>query len=130
MNLDKYEIMDNEYIVIKHNTTKNDFINSIYNGIKYEIKLNSSNEFIATGDKLEILDKDDNKICEYIVVVLGDINGDGIINKDDVLLLSKYIISNNISNNEIYYKALDVDRNTVIDINDVIKMVKYIKNTN
>ena len=130
VNLDKYEIMDNEYIVIKHNTTKNDFINSIYNGIKYEIKLNSSNEFIATGDKLEILDKDDNKICEYIVVVLGDINGDGIINKDDVLLLSKYIISNNISNNEIYYKALDVDRNTVIDINDVIKMVKYIKNTN
>ena len=128
VNLDKYEILDNKYIVIAHNTDMNSFINTIYNGTKYEIRLNSVHEFIATGDKLEILDKIENKVVEYLVLVLGDVNRDGFLSGEDVKMLSRYIIMNNISYDEVYLKSLDIDRNAVVNINDVVKLVRFVKN--
>lgn len=63
---------------------------------------------------------------EYLLSVNGDGNGDSIINMDDVLLSAKYLINGAGVLGDIYLKAIDIDDNNEININDIIKMVKEV----
>jgi len=128
ISLDNYEIINNKYISIKQNTTKDDFISSIYNGHKYQIKLNSENEFIATGDKLEILDQNETMLEEYLIVVLGDVTGTGIINISDVTKAYQHLRKTNLMD-ELYIIAADVEKDNELKINDITKLYQYIRGT-
>lgn len=126
INLEKYEIINNKYIIIEQNTTKNNFITNIYNGDKYKIKLNSKNEFIATGDKLEILDQLENTKEEYLTIVLGDVTGTGTINISDVAKAYQHLRKTKLME-EIFIKSADVVRDNELKINDIAKLYQYIR---
>lgn len=58
-------------------------------------------------------------------VLYGDVNSDGAIDNDDVDLLARYL--SNDTSAEIDEVAADVDRSGVIDLNDLLYLVKLVK---
>ncbi|MBO5970971.1 MAG: InlB B-repeat-containing protein, partial [Clostridia bacterium] len=58
-------------------------------------------------------------------VLYGDVNSDGAIDNTDVDLLARYL--SNDTSVEIDEDAADVDRNGVIDLNDLLYLVKLVK---
>ena len=126
LNLDKYQIIKNKYIKINQNTKKDDFIASIYDGNKYKINLTSENEYIATGDKLEILDESGNKVVEYSTIVLGDINGNSIINVSDVAKAFQHLRGTKTME-EIFIVAADVVKDNELKLNDIAKIYQYVR---
>lgn len=52
----------------------------------------NSNTNIGTGTILTFLDTTDREIFKYQFILYGDVNGDGLINSLDVLVLQKYIL--------------------------------------
>jgi beta-N-acetylglucosaminidase len=52
----------------------------------------SNTGVVATGDKLELYDKDNKKISSYTMVVYGDVNGDGTIDVLDLIKLNRHIL--------------------------------------
>ena len=58
-------------------------------------------------------------------VLYGDVNSDGTIDNTDVDLLARYL--SNDTSVEIDEDAADVDRNGVIDLNDLLYLVKLVK---
>lgn len=79
---------------------------------------------LKTGDKVRVVLEDE--IFEYKVSVNGDVDGNGNLNLDDIILTAKYIINNNTISDLEYINAADIDDNDVININDVIKLVKMV----
>ncbi|MBR4880795.1 MAG: InlB B-repeat-containing protein, partial [Clostridia bacterium] len=57
-------------------------------------------------------------------VLYGDVNSDGAIDNTDVDLLARYL--SNDTSAEIDEDAADVDRNGVIDLNDLLYLVKLV----
>ena len=56
----------------------------------------------------------------------GDLNGDGLINEADKVLLSNYVVGSITLNDENAVKAADVNWDNTIDIVDVICINKYV----
>lgn len=126
INLDDYNIVDETFIHIKENFDANHFINSIYNGNKYEIKVSSKNQYIATGDNISILNKDGTKALEYTAVILGDTTGDGVIDVGDVAKLYQHL-KGGIDMNKEFKLASDVYHDSLLELNDVAKLYQYIR---
>ena len=126
INLNNYEIVNNKYIKIKPNFVEENFITSIYNGNKYNIKVIGENEVISTGDKVQITKKDGTLVKEYITFILGDITGTGKINVSDVAKLYQYI-KGKINMEEEFKNAANVVKDDELKINDVAKLYQYIK---
>ena len=61
----------------------------------------------------------------YTLVINGDIDGDGETDLDDIRLLSRHILGISLLE-DIYLLSADFDSNDSVDINDVIKLVRYI----
>lgn len=83
-----------------------------------------SDAIMATGDRL-IIYKDKIKLYEYTFGIDGDLDSDGRITQNDATLLAKYILNNN-SLDGIYLDSADVDNNNKININDIIKVTRYV----
>ena len=126
INLNNYEVVNNKYIKIKPNFVEENFITSIYNGNKYNIKVIGENEVISTGDKVQITKKDGTLVKEYITFILGDITGTGKINVSDVAKLYQYI-KDKINMEEEFKNAANVVKDDELKINDVAKLYQYIK---
>ena len=47
---------------------------------------------VATGDCLELYDKNKKKLSSYTIVIYGDVNGDGEINELDLVQLNQHIM--------------------------------------
>lgn len=78
---------------------------------------------IKTGDRL-VIDFTDERL-EYKISIVGEITGDGVIDNNDVIALSRYLLIENIFDDEYLY-ACDIDFNGVINVNDVIKLFRYL----
>lgn len=88
-------------------------------------KEKSSDENIGTGDKVEVLDKDNNKKITYNIVIYGDTDGDGQIATMDYVQIRKYIVDGfNLSGYK--GKAADTDRSGIIDLMDYVSIRKEI----
>ena len=87
--------------------------------------LEDSSGKLKTGDKFKV--NLSSQILIYTVSIMWDVNGDGIINRDDIELSSKHIIKGNLINSVEYLKAKDMDNNDITNINDIVKMVKQVK---
>ena len=121
--------------------------NTIINNVSVGTNINSIKNKINTSGNISVFDKDDNVITNttanirtgdkfkiefsrqtlyYIVSVRGDINGDGQVNINDVIGMSKHVVKGNVISGTEYINASDVNDNGNIEINDVIKLAKHI----
>lgn len=114
--IDEANIELNE-IIKKVNTNGNI---SLYN--KFGNKI-TDDSLISTGDTIII--KIGNNTYEYKVIIIGDINGDGIINIDDIDVLVNHVY-NNKNIDEFYLEAADIDKNNVYELQDIMKIAKRI----
>lgn len=96
-------------------------------------KIKSDNFNIFTGDKLVVTLNDEVKY-EFIISVMGDYNGDGVMDVTDLLQLKKYVVGwenpvtyEKLSVDNVNYYALDLDMNGLVDLFDLDIMNKGLK---
>lgn len=130
--------IENDYIVgIEPNTTGEIFVynfgniqgnNETYTDF-YIVDDNEelspdSIQIIKTGQKLKVsLENGENR--EYVLVVNGDIDGNGIVNLVDLTRLKKFEIGK-MEFNELQLKAADMTLDGRVNLVDVTRMRKYI----
>ena len=83
---------------------------------------NKEDDIFKTGDIFTVSNGIDTK--KYSVLIYGDINGDGIIDKDDCLAILRQL--NGYANLENVYKmAADAKRDGVIDKDDCLAILRH-----
>lgn len=65
----------------------------------------------------------------YLLAVLGDTNGDGVINSGDLLALKKHLLGTNIIKDESKKIAMDTNRDGTINSGDLLALKKYLLGT-
>lgn len=117
-----------KYIILQPKTKLEEALKNITSNKKIEIvgkdnKKIETNSILATGEKVKILGEE--KI-RYIIVVKGDINGDGKIDFiRDIVLLNDYRL-NRIKLSTESILAGDIKEDDKIDfINDIVKINNY-----
>lgn len=109
------------------NVSVKDLANSL--GISnYEITKdgNKKADTDVTGTGYKLKDKSNNK--EYVIVVLGDVNGDGQVKATDYMKIKNYIMGTSILS-EIEKKAADVNKDGEIKATDYMKIKNHIMGT-
>ena len=61
----------------------------------------------------------------YVIILRGDVTGDGLIKVNDVMKISKYTVEGTGLENEYFKAAADVTNDSLIKANDVMKISKY-----
>ena len=123
-----YEL-DGNYLKLPANIISNKLslgLSNIYNIKVYNAKNEEKkDQLLATSDKIQIL-LDDIIVSEYVVVIKGDITGDGKINVADVGKLYQYL-KKKITMEESFVKAGNIIEDNEIRITDVGKLYQFIK---
>lgn len=124
---------ENKYISsIKAGTTLADFTSHIKLNDNYTIKVDTKQvddkELLYTGGKTKIY-KNNELYAEYTNVVIGDVNGNAIIDIIDYIRIMKDIMEIQKLSGP-YLKAADVNQNGSIDIIDYIRIMKMIMEEN
>ncbi len=73
----------------------------------------------GTGSKIDVLDEAGEVVDTYTLVVFGDVNGDGLVDGQDSLLIWMIIWSADTTTDEAILLAADANKDGVIDENDV-----------
>lgn len=128
-NLYKVQLVQGvEYVLVQPETTKENLRKQIVTNGEYEIlnkdKQVKEKDILATSDVIKFKEKED---VEYIIIVKGDVDGNGIIDfLGDIVLLNNYRLGR-IKEISVESKlAGDIDENGEIDfINDIVKMNNY-----
>ena len=77
-------------------------------------------EVLGTGGKITFNDK------QYTLIILGDSNGDGIINSGDLLKIQKHLLGINDISNTSNAAAADVNDDKIINSGDLLKIQKHL----
>ena len=98
----------------KDTTVKNmkDKITTNYSIEVYNNKgeLLTDEQLIGTNSKIKIIDDNQKLVMEYIVILYGDVNGDGKINSIDLLVLQRHILEIEKLNG-VFLKAGNINKN-------------------
>ena len=75
---------------------------------------------IGTGKKVDVLNSNNEIIDKYTVLIYGDINGDGMCDGQDAVLVNLYTSGMLIDEQaeKVIQMALDCNHDNVIDYND------------
>ena len=83
-------------------------------------------DMIGTGSTLVLKDEDENEIFNYVFIIYGDVNGDGLINSLDVLIIQRHILETKPITG-IFLKAGNISKNGALPSSlDVLKLQKHI----
>ena len=91
--------------------------------IKSSNGVNKTNESFKTGDLITITGNDGTKT--YKALIYGDINGDGVINKDDCLSVLRQI-NGYARLSDVYAKAADANKDGKIDKDDCLAILRQL----
>ena len=126
---------DGTYISgIKLNTNANEFISKAKEvdekaivTIKDSNGLEKTDKPLGTGDKVSIISGDENK--SFVVVVYGDLTGDGVINSADLLKMRQHLIGTINLKDEFNISANLTKADDVINSADLLKMRQHLIGT-
>ena len=119
---------------IKQGTTLKAFFDNInVNGetFIYDKKgqeISDNTEIVKTGMKLKA--STEFETIEYVLVVKGDLTGDGMVNISDLLKLARYLAKLDLNLDGAYYLGANVYRNPnnvfKVDISDLLKFARVL----
>lgn len=93
---------------------------------KNDDTLLSDEDQIGSGSKLVLKDEDENEVYTYTFIIYGDVNGDGLINSLDVLVIQKHILETKLLTG-IFLKSGNISKNGELPSSlDVLKLQKHI----
>lgn len=123
---------NNEISGIQNNTVDN-IKKLITTNLSVELydkdNLLTNEQYMGTGDRIIFKDDNGNVVHEYKTIIYGDLNGDGLINSLDVLILQKHILETRLLTG-IYLKAGNISKNgNKPNSLDVLKIQKHILET-
>ena len=128
INTSRYKIENEKYIRnVKLNTTIEEFKKNIKE--EYTVKItkdekNVTTGIIGTGSKVTV-SKNGENIGEYIVVVTGDLTGDGKLQNGDLIKLVRHKVEL-ITLEEPYKLAGDINGDGKISDSDIIKLARVL----
>ena len=120
--------INNSYIEnIKSNTKISDFLKDMKtNGeikiYKDEAEIMNNDEIITTGMKLSISLNDE--VENFVFVVKGDVDGNGIVDINDIMQINKHRLNKIILKDE-YYLAANVIKDNTLDLKDILQINKF-----
>ena len=118
----------NKYIFVpKAKTTLKTFIENIDTNASTDIPNPKKQNYIGTGMKLVLTKGTDTET--YTVVVMGDLDGDGIVTAADLLGVKRHMLSKSKSEwvlKDIQFKAADLGKNGNIDAGVLLEMKRMI----
>lgn len=126
-----YQIEGTYITRVSPNTKLSEFKTKIeVENVTYKVT-NSSNtelgqtDIVKTGDKVKVTKS--TGTTEYIIVVVGDVNKDGLADLVDMSMIQKYILKvKQTTFDGAQTKAADIYLDNVIDIVDISNLQKYI----
>ena len=115
---DKFKISNTEKTIYVYSpVTVVEFLNGLDGNsgkvLKDGTQYNSGN--VGTGMTID----------DYVIVLRGDVTGDGLIKVNDVMKISKYTVEGTGLDDKFLKKAADVTNDSLIKVNDVMKISKY-----
>ena len=134
-NINNYVINDysvdevNKYISkIMINTSetafKNHFTLSDDYSVKVDVKELNGKKVLYTGGKTKIMKG--SVVCdEYTNAVIGDINGDGLINSADLLKIRQHLLGINVLSG-VHFLASDINYDSQINSADLLRMRQHL----
>ena len=80
---------------------------------------------LCTGDSVRNTYDNGLAIFDLPIVIYGDVDGSGKIDKDDITALQKHLIRSSILGGP-YLIAADVNHDETVDIMDMIRLIQYV----
>ena len=80
---------------------------------------------LCTGDSVRNTYDNGLAIFDLPIVIYGDVDGNGKIDKDDITALQKHLIRSSILGGP-YLRAADVNHDETVDIMDMIRLIQYV----
>lgn len=123
---------NNNYIHVEHGLILSDIIDKLdyYDDVSFYDSQNNLiddyNTIAKTGITISCLDQNDTSF-QYKLVVKGDVNGDGNVDKDDIYSIKCSIVGLLTLENE-YLEACDNNTDNTISLYDLFYTNQYIKN--
>ena len=81
---------------------------------------------LSTGDKVTITSNGETKT--YVIVLYGDISGDGKIDAKDLLLMRKYLLKEKTLSG-VYLEAAKVNKGSTVNAKDLLLLRKHLLGT-
>ena len=132
--INKYPVDEtNNYISkIMVNTESNTFTSNFTLGYGYGIDVDTKTvddkQLLYTGGKTRITHGLD-LYKEYTNIVIGDINGDALVNSADLLKVRQHLL-NSITLEGIYFLASDVNYDNIINSGDLLRVRQHLLKSN
>ena len=113
---------------VKLNTSPEEYIDKITLPEEYSIevenKIVENKKVLFTGAKTKIY-KNGNLYKEYTNVVIGDINGDGVINSADLLRVRQHLLGINTLSGS-YFLSSDINYDDTINSADLLRVRQHL----
>ena len=82
---------------------------------------------VSTGNVLQVYDSKNKKVSSYTLVIYGDVNGDGKINKTDLNRLNRHL-NGTQKLTRCYLKAADTNRKKDgVNVLDLVYLNKHLQ---
>lgn len=127
--INDYFVDENNSIISKIivGTTESNFKSHIKLGANYNVIVDTKNSLLYTGGKTQIRNLN-GLVKEYVNVVIGDINGDGITNSADLLKIRQHLIGVKPLEG-IYFTSADINYDSIVNSADLLRIRQHLIGT-
>lgn len=91
----KNTVIDNEnmriYGIDEQISNIDDYVDVVVDGCTVSCSTYNNQNNIGTGSTVVVKDANNNTVATYIVILFGDVNGDGIIDDNDIFAVETYV---------------------------------------